>query len=97
MRIIAKRTLREFWRKHPDSEEQLKSWYSETSKMNWEKPNDIKQEYPKASIIGNNRVVFNISGNRYRLVVKVNYIRGWILIRFIGTHNEYDRVNVEVI
>jgi mRNA interferase HigB len=97
MRVVAKRPLREFWTKHKDAEHQLKSWYSEASKALWKSPKDIKNEYPKASIIADNRVVFNICGNKYRLVVKISYTRGWVLIRFIGTHKEYDIINSEKI
>lgn len=97
MRVVAKSTLREFWEKHRDSEEQLKIWYSESLKANWKKPGDIKKEYVKASIIGDNRIVFNICGNRYRLIVKLNYKRGWVFIRFVGTHLEYDKINAEKI
>lgn len=93
MRVIAKAILRNFWNKHPDIEQQLKSWYLEASKSAWKKPDDIKKEYPSASFIGNDRIVFNIKGNNYRLIVKINYQYQMIWIRFIGTHSEYDRIN----
>lgn len=89
MRVIAKKILREFWQKYSDSEEQLKTWYKETSRADWSSPNDIKAEYAKASILKGSRVVFNICGNKYRLIVEVNYPRRWIFIRFIGTHSDY--------
>lgn len=95
MRVIAKKILREFWEKHNDAEQQLKTWYKEASKANWSSPNDVKNEYAKASILKNNRVVFNICGNNYRLVVKINYDRGWVFIRFIGTHSDYDQIDAE--
>jgi mRNA interferase HigB len=91
MRVIAKKILREFWKKQNDSEEQLKTWYKEASKAVWTSPDDIKSEYPKASILKSGRVVFNICGNKYRLIVQINYIRKWVFIRFIGTHAEYDK------
>jgi mRNA interferase HigB len=97
MRIIAKRTLREFWEKHEDTEEPLRIWYSQTEEADWKTPNDIKQDYASASILLDNRVVFNIKGNRYRLIVKINYDYGILWIRFIGTHAEYDRINAEKI
>lgn len=97
MRVIAKRVLREFWEKNSDSEEQLKTWYKEASKAVWTFPADIKAEYPKASILKSGRVVFNICGNKYRLIVKINYSRGWIFIRFIGTHRDYDKIDAEKI
>lgn len=93
MRIIARRTLREFWEVHPDAEQPLKAWFAEAAKAQWQSPNDIKQTYRNASIVGNNRVVFNIKGNDYRLIVHVRYDIGILFIRFIGTHREYDNVD----
>lgn len=95
MRVIAKRILREFWEKYSDSEEQLKTWYKEATKASWKTPNDIKSEYPKASILKTGRVVFDICGNKYRLIIRINYERQWIFIRFIGTHKEYDLINID--
>ena len=95
MRVIAKKTLRDFWEKHPDSEQQLKTWYHEADAATWKGPKDIKKEYPSASILANNRVVFNIKGNHYRLIVKINYAYQFVWIRFIGTHAEYDRIDAE--
>ena len=98
MRVIAKRALREFWESNPDSEQQLLAWYREASKADWSNPNEIKQQYAKASILKNNRVVFDIIlGNKYRLVVDINYKRKWVFIRFIGTHNQYDKINANTI
>jgi mRNA interferase HigB len=93
LRVIAKKILREFWTKHPDCIQQLKSWYSEAEKSEWRTTNEIKEEYPSASILRDNRVVFNIKGNNYRLIVKVNFQYQMVWIRFIGTHSEYDRVD----
>ncbi len=92
MRVISRRTLREFWEKHADSEEQLKAWYRETEKASWKNINELKSEYPSVSILKDNKIVFNIKGNRYRLIVKMNFeIQiSWIL--FIGTHAEYDKI-----
>ena len=97
MRVIAKRTLRDFWDKHKNCEQQLKSWYQEAEKANWNNPNDIKIDYPSASILANNRVVFNIKGNNYRLIVKINYDYQMVWIRFVGTHSEYDKINANEI
>ena len=97
MRIIAKKTLKDFWEIHPDSEQQLKSWYQETSKADWSGPNQIKLSYPSASFLAENRVVFNIKGNRYRLIVKINYDYQMIWIRFVGTHAEYDKIIAKTI
>ena len=93
VRVIAKSTLRLFWKRYKDCEEQLKSWYREAEMAEWKKPGDIKLDYPSASILQNNRVVFNIKGNNYRLIVRINYDYGIVWIRFIGTHREYDKIN----
>ena len=93
MRVIAKKILRDFWESHPDCEQKLNSWYQEASKAKWKNPGDIKKEYPGASIIPNNRVVFNIKGNTYRLIVRINYDYQMIWIRFVGSHGEYDKIN----
>ena len=97
MRVIAKKILREFWTKHSDCEQQLKAWYQETSNAEWKNTNEIKLEYPTASIIGDSRIVFNIKGNSYRLIVKINFDYQMIWIRFIGTHAEYDKINAKTI
>jgi mRNA interferase HigB len=97
VRVIAKKTLRDFWLKHADSEDQLKSWYSETEKSEWETLNELKCEYPSASILKDNRVVFNIKGNTYRLIVKFNLDYQICWIRFVGTHAEYDKINANEI
>jgi len=96
-RIIAKSTLREFWENHTDSEQYLKTWYDTTRKATWLSPNDVKQTYITASILKNSRVVFNIKGNSYRLVVKFNYEKQWAFIRFIGTHDEYDKIDADTV
>lgn len=95
MRIIAKKTLREFWGLHPDAEEPLLAWYREVQKEDWDTPTKVKLKYRTASVIGDNRVVFNIKGNDYRLVAKVNYPYRVVYIRFVGTHAEYDGINAE--
>ncbi|PNU21369.1 addiction module toxin RelE [Geothermobacter hydrogeniphilus] len=96
-RIIAKRTLREFWKSHPDSEEALKSWHAEAKAANWQNPAEIKAQYRSASVLKDSRVVFNICGNKYRLIVKINYAASIVLIRFIGTHKEYDAIDAETV
>jgi len=97
MRVVAKRILREFWGKQTDSEDQLKTWYREASKAFWTSPTHVKSEYPKASILKSSRVVFNICGNKYRLIVQINYLRQWVFIRFIGTHMDYDKIDADKI
>lgn len=97
MRVIEKKILREYWVKHPDSEQQLKSWYQEAEDAEWKSPRDIKRDYPSASILAGNRVVFNIKGNHYRLIVKINYDYGMMWIRFIGIHSAYDKIDAQTI
>jgi len=85
--------LRGFWEGHSDCQQQLESWFQETSDSKWETPADIKKEFPSASFLPDNRVVFNIKGNRYRLIVKISYEYQMVWIRFIGTHAEYDKID----
>ncbi len=95
MRIIAKKTLREFWKRHPDAEGSLLAWYREVEREDWDTPAKVKAKFRNASIVGGNRVVFNIKGNNYRLVVRINYPYRIVYLRFVGTHAEYDAVDVE--
>ena len=94
-RIFSKSTLREFWETYADSEQYLKTWFDTAMNSDWKTPNDVKQTYANASILKNSRMVFNIKGNSYRLVVKFNFEKQWIFIRFIGTHAEYDEIDVD--
>ena len=96
MRIISRKALRQFWEKpeNADAEQPLKAWFREASKANWSSPSAIKAMYRSASLVGKNRVVFNIAGNKYRLVVKVNYPYRVMYIRFVGTHRQYDDIDV---
>ena len=95
MRVIAKRRLREFWERHPAAREPLLAWFREVEREDWDTPAAVKAKYRSASIVGCGRVVFNVKGNDYRLVVKINYAYRVVHVRFIGTHAEYDAVNVE--
>lgn len=95
MRVIARRILREFWNENPDAEQPLKAWFAEAEHADWKTPQDIKDMYGSASVIGDNRVVFNIAGNKYRLVVHFHYAGGIARIRFIGSHAEYDTIDAE--
>lgn len=99
MRVIAKVTLKQFW-SHPDyvdSEGPLKAWYAEAVHAVWKNPGDVKQRYASASVLKDSRLVFNIAGNKYRLVVKVHYQARLVYVRFIGTHKQYDAIDAEVI
>lgn len=97
MRVIAIRTLREFWQRpgNGNSERPLRAWYREAKAATWHSPADIKRLYASASILGGSRVVFNIAGNKFRLVVKVNYTYGIIYVRFVGTHRQYDQIDAD--
>jgi mRNA interferase HigB len=94
VRIIARKTLREAWARHRDAENPLKAWFKEVEAASWRGPEDIRLQYRTASIVGDGRVVFNIKGNTYRLVVAVNYAAKIVFIKFFGTHAEYDRIDV---
>lgn len=97
MRIISLKPLRAFWAKHPLAERPLRAWYAETKHAIWKSPADIKKVYKNVSIVANNRVIFNVKGNDYRVVVAINYPVGIVYIRFVGTHAQYDKINVEII
>ena len=93
MRVIAKSRLREFWKIHPDTEVPLKTWHKIVEKSDWKNTHDVKAVFMDASIIGNNRVVFNIKGNKYRIVVYLVFPTKKVFIRFVGSHSEYDKIN----
>lgn len=97
MRIISRRTLREFWAKRPDVKRPLQAWYANVKRANWKTPSDIKAAYRNASFVENSRVVFNIKGNSYRLVVAIKYQYGIVYIRFVGTHQEYDKIDAATV
>lgn len=97
MRIISRKRLVQFWQSHPDAEQPLRAWYAEAKKAQWRSPVEIKAIYQHASILPNNRVVFNIKGNNYRLVVVIEYMQGKIFIRFVGTHTEYNQIDAKTI
>lgn len=97
MRVIAVSTLREFWERHADAEQALKAWYKEATNSLWRESNDIKKDFPSADVIPGNRMIFNIKGNNYRLIVKIHYNTGIVYIRFVGTHAEYNKVDAKTI
>jgi mRNA interferase HigB len=97
MRIISRKRLREFWEHHPDVRQALQAWYADVKQADWQTPADIKNVYRNASIVANNRVIFNIKGNKYRLVVAVQYQYGIVYIRFVGTHQEYNKIDAATI
>ena len=95
MRVIAKRRLREFWERHPAARGPLLAWFREVEREDWDTPAAVKAKYGSASIVGGDRVVFNVKGNAFRLVVRINYAYRVVYVRFIGTHAEYGAVNVK--
>ena len=97
MRVIAISTLREFWSNHPYSEQPLKEWYIKTCRASWSSLNDIRKDFNSVDYVGNQRYVFNIKGNNYRLVVAVKFTPKIVYIRFVGTHEEYDKTDVSTI
>ena len=97
MRIISEKPLREFWERHPDSEGPLAEWLRVARRESWRTPQDLREQFSRASFVGSNRVVFNIKGNQYRLVAAINYPYGIIYIRFVGAHSEYGRIDVETV
>jgi len=96
-RIFAKSTLREYWETYPETEQYLKTWYETAISSDWKTPAEIKQTYASASILKDGRVVFNVKGNSFRLVVKFNFEKQWAFIRFVGTHQEYDKIDANFI
>ena len=95
--MIARSTLRDFWNRHPDTRGPLLTWYSQAERAVWDSPSKVKATYGSASFVGPDRVVFRIKGNKYRLVVRVEYQRGFVYVRFVGTHAQYDRINAREI
>lgn len=97
MRIIARRTLRDFYNQYNDAKSGLEAWYHEAKQAQWNNPSDVKAKYRNASILKSGRVVFNIAGNKYRLVVWINYPAKTVYICFVGTHKQYDKIDAETI
>jgi len=97
MNIYNKSTIVEFYKVHPDCKKTLEHWYHDVTTKEWKKPNDITKDYCKARTIKNDRAIFEINGNDYRLIAEMNYAKGWLFIKFIGTHAQYDKVNAETV
>lgn len=97
MRIIARKTLKEFWEREPGAKVPLEAWFAEGRNAKWSGPADVKASYGTASILKDGRVVFNIGGNKYRLVVWINYAFFTVYVRFVGTHREYDDIDAQTI
>jgi mRNA interferase HigB len=98
MQVIALRTLKQFWRIHARAEIPLRNWYAIARQAEWRTPTDIKNEFGGAvDFVGDNRAIFDVSGNRYRLIVHISYTYKRVLIKFIGTHREYDDTDPETV
>jgi mRNA interferase HigB len=97
MRVISRKTLKEFWERHPEAEQALRAWYADAKQAIWKSPADIIKVYRNVSFVAHNRVIFNIKGNTYRLVAMINYEFGIVFIRFVGTHRDYDRINAATV
>ncbi len=97
MKVIALAALRKFWEKHREAEYPLRAWHDEATRAEWKQPADIKAQYRSASILKNRRVVFNIKGNDYRLIVAVAYRVGVVYVKFVGTHAQYDAIDAETV
>lgn len=97
MHIVSRTALEDFWKIHPDAKGPLQAWYDEARQAKWKTPQDIKNQFGNASFPGNNRVVFNIKGNDYRLIVSIFYPGERMYVKFVGTHAEYDRVNAATV
>ncbi len=98
MQVIAKRTLREFWLSHPAAEAPLKLWYARAARANWTRPSDLRGQFgATVDFVAGNRAIFDIGGNKYRLVVKIDYSVGLVLIRFVGVHAAYDRIDAKTV
>jgi mRNA interferase HigB len=97
VQIIAKRTIRQFWEKHPRAEMPLRLWFATVSAAKWTGPPDVRAAFGAADFVADNRIIFDIGGNKYRLVAQFSYSFGRVLVKFIGTHSEYDRINPETV
>jgi len=101
MRLFKRATLRDFWRAHPDAQQSLRAWFAEVEKVSWTGPADVRTRYRTADFLGNDRVIFNIGGNKYRLIVMTRYakpsskppVSGMVFVRFLGTHAQYDKID----
>jgi mRNA interferase HigB len=98
MQVVARRTLRQFWRRHPQAERPIRAWFAAVSKARWTGPIDVKRQFgTTVDFVGDNRVIFDLGGNKYRLIVHVSYTFGRALVKFVGTHAEYDRIDPETV
>jgi mRNA interferase HigB len=98
MQVIARRTLRRFWERHPQADRPIRAWFMVVSKARWNDPLDVKRQFgTTVDFIGDNRLIFDLGGNKYRLIVHVSYTFSRVLVKFVGTHAEYDRIDPETV
>jgi mRNA interferase HigB len=98
MQIVALRTLRLFWERHPQAETPIRVWYTVASRADWKSPDDIKRQFgATVDFTSDNRAIFDLSGNKYRLIVHISYVYKRILVKFIGTHADYDKIDAETV
>jgi mRNA interferase HigB len=98
MQVIARRTLRQFWENHSQSEGPIRAWYATVARSRWKTPTDVKRQFgSNVDFVADNRVIFDLGGNKYRLVVHVSYKFQRVLVKFIGTHVQYDRIDPETV
>ena len=98
MQIIARRTLRQFWERQPRAKGPLRAWFSAVLKARWNGPNDVKLQFgTTVDFVSDNRIIFDLGGNKFRLVVHVSYVFGRVLVKFVGTHAEYDRIDPKAV
>jgi mRNA interferase HigB len=98
VQVIARRTLKEFWERHPQAEGPIRAWVAVASTARWTSPAEIKQQFGHTvDFIADNRVIFDLGGNKYRLVARISFAFGRVLVKFIGTHAEYDRIDPETV
>ncbi|MBO6218297.1 MAG: type II toxin-antitoxin system HigB family toxin [Treponema sp.] len=95
MHVISRKTLSDYWQKVPEAEQALKAWFCEAQKAHWASPAEIKEKYRSASFLKGNRIVFNICGNKHRLIVRINYASKTVFVRFVGSHSDYDKIKAE--
>jgi mRNA interferase HigB len=97
MRILSLRRLREFWERHPQAEGPLRTWYAMVEEASWCGPADVKRQFGSVDVLSDNRLVFDVGGNKFRLIVRVAYQHGQVMVKFVGTHAEYDRIDAETV
>ena len=97
MNVVARKTLQAFWTRHPPARGPLTSWYNHVKAADWRSPQDVRDDFRSADFVGDNRVIFDVGGNKYRVVVRISYTFKQVLVKFVGTYAEYDRIDVETV